>query len=282
MTWPEILDHPFVKGHILIADNNTPSMPLTRPMSANTLQVKEQQRMEKCSTSKGLTPTVEAKNALHESKKAEETTNKIERNPKTDKSKAADDQNRSSGLLNFNEDNYPIENEEWIVFLQKTIEEVMGGEMTSLSQPNLTNIIVSPLRNRNCSSKVVALAASLLSLPFVVNGVSEECLEKIKKTYLEVKLIPNLVNASKLLMKQKNTTDSTDSSSSNSPLNSTNPQIYRSINDLSDQDLQALEYTYLLICHLVHLDIEYLIKFCEAVVVLNIYELLQKLFLLCK
>lgn len=46
MSWPQILEHPFVKGHILITSNNTPSMPLTRPMSANTLQVKEQQRKD--------------------------------------------------------------------------------------------------------------------------------------------------------------------------------------------------------------------------------------------
>lgn len=85
-----------------------------------------------------------------------------------------------SQTIQFSEETYPIENEEWIVFLQKTIEEVMGGEMTSLSQPNLANIVVSPLRNCNCSSKVVALAASLLSLPFIVNGIAEECLEKIK------------------------------------------------------------------------------------------------------
>lgn len=44
MSWPEILDHAFVKDHVLIIDNSTPSMPLTRAMSTNTLQVKEQQR----------------------------------------------------------------------------------------------------------------------------------------------------------------------------------------------------------------------------------------------
>lgn len=80
----------------------------------------------------------------------------------------------------FCEDTYPIENEEWTVFLQKTIEEVMSGEMTSLSQPNLANIVVSPLRNCNCNCKVIALAANLLSLPFVTNGITEDCLEKIK------------------------------------------------------------------------------------------------------
>lgn len=197
--------------------------------------------------------------------------------------------------INFSEDTYPIENEEWIVFLQKTIEEVMNGEMTSLSQPNLANIVVSPLRNCNCSSKVVTLASSLLSLPFVANETSEDCLQKIKnvivflafslfslvyfQTYLEVKLIPNLVNAGKLVMKQKNAIDSTGSSSTESPITSFG---YKSLNDLNDDDLKALEYTYLLICHLVHLNDQFLTQFCDAVVVLNIYGLLQKLLLLCK
>lgn len=45
MTWDEILNHPFVKGHITLSKNMT-SMPLTRPLSANTLQVKEQQRKD--------------------------------------------------------------------------------------------------------------------------------------------------------------------------------------------------------------------------------------------
>lgn len=42
MTWPEILEHAFVKGHVVISDND-PEMPLTRPLSANTLQAKEKQ-----------------------------------------------------------------------------------------------------------------------------------------------------------------------------------------------------------------------------------------------
>lgn len=46
LSWPEILNHPFVEGHILICDDAPPSMALTRPMSANTLQAKEQQRKE--------------------------------------------------------------------------------------------------------------------------------------------------------------------------------------------------------------------------------------------
>lgn len=97
-----------------------------------------------------------------------------------------------------------------------------------------------------------------------------------------MKLIPNLVNASKLVLKQKNATESSGSSASDSPVNTPQPHTYKSLNDLTDDDLKALEYTYLLICHLVHLSDQFLNQFCDAVVVLNIYSLLQKLLLLCE
>lgn len=102
------------------------------------------------------------------------------------------------------------------------------------------------------------------------------------QTYLEVKLIPNLVNASKLVVKQKNVLESTGSASSDSPTNTPQSNGCKSLNDLTDDDLKALQNTYLLICHLVHLNNQFLTQFCDAVVVLNMYGLLQKLFFLCK
>lgn len=45
LSWPEILNHPFVKDHILISNDDL-SMPLTRPLSAKTMQAKEQQKKE--------------------------------------------------------------------------------------------------------------------------------------------------------------------------------------------------------------------------------------------
>lgn len=85
--------------------------------------------------------------------------------------------------INLNEDSHPIVNEEWMVFLQRNVEEVMTGELTSLQQPNLANIIVSPLRNSNASPKVLSLVANLLSLPFVVKGVSDSAIAQIKKVH---------------------------------------------------------------------------------------------------
>lgn len=52
--------------------------------------------------------------------------------------------------------------------------------------------------------------------------------------------------------------------------------------DLKDDDLQALEYIYLLICHLCHLQVKFLIQFCDALAVLNVYGVIRSLLSLCK
>lgn len=67
-------------------------------------------------------------------------------------------------------DSPPIENEEWIAFLQRSMEEILDGELDSLKQQNLVSIIVSPLRNAKASCKVIEKVAQLLSLPLVLCG----------------------------------------------------------------------------------------------------------------
>lgn len=62
----------------------------------------------------------------------------------------------------------PIENEEWIAFLQKSMHEILEGELDSLKQTNLVSIIVAPLRNAKASCKVLENVAILLSLPLVM------------------------------------------------------------------------------------------------------------------
>lgn len=59
------------------------------------------------------------------------------------------------------------------------MQEIMNGELGSLCQPNLTTIIITPLRNPNSSCQVMEYVACLLSLPFVVQEVTEETLSKI-------------------------------------------------------------------------------------------------------
>ncbi|KRT79433.1 hypothetical protein AMK59_6419 [Oryctes borbonicus] len=185
--------------------------------------------------------------------------------------------------ISIHEDNHPIENEEWIVFLQRTIMEVMNGELTSLMQCNLANIIVSPLRNRNASPKVLQYVANIFSLPFVIRNSMENSVEQMQKVYLDVKLIPNLVYGSKLLTKKRTTNSSHDST----PTSRSTPMSYaidttRSTSDLNGDDLQALEHIYGLICYLVHSDDQFLYQFCDALMILNVYVLIHKLLSLNK
>lgn len=86
--------------------------------------------------------------------------------------------------------------------------------------------------------------------------------------YLEAKIVPNLVYASKLLAYQKDC-DSDDPS----PSSSRNP-------DLNADELQALECIYLLLCYLVYAAEDFLIQFCDAVAILNATSLLQQFLLL--
>lgn len=60
------------------------------------------------------------------------------------------------------------------------------------------SIIVAPLRNYKASSKVLESVAQLLSLPLVLGGALKETVD-IRNVYVEVKLVPNLIYASKLL-----------------------------------------------------------------------------------
>ncbi|XP_021914869.1 serine/threonine-protein kinase fused isoform X2 [Zootermopsis nevadensis] len=168
---------------------------------------------------------------------------------------------------------HPIESDEWLAFLQRTMEEVMDGDVDAMQQCNFVGVVVSPLRNPGASSRVMEYVSCLLSLPFVVNEVIEEEILKIQQIYLEVKVVPNLVYASKLLARQK-AYDSDDLGPSFSG------NLLRQVSDLSADELQALECIYLLLCHLTYAAEDFLIQFCDAVAILNATSLLQQFLLL--
>lgn len=164
----------------------------------------------------------------------------------------------------------PIENEEWVAFLQRSMEEVMDGEVVSLLQQNCVSVFVSPLRNPAAGCRVVEYVACLLSLPFVV-PVCPEYLNKIKQVYLDVRVVPNLVYAVKLLMSER------PEESSPTPTSDT-----RLASTLSADELQALECVMLMLCRLVYVQEQFLTQFCDAVYIVNGIPLLQQLLTLEK
>ncbi|GAB0095339.1 Serine/threonine-protein kinase fused [Sergentomyia squamirostris] len=162
----------------------------------------------------------------------------------------------------------PIENEEWLAFVHRSMQEVLDGELDSLKQQNLVSIIVSPLRNAKASCKVVESVAQLLSLPFVLGGPPSILLD-IRNVYVEVKLVPNLVYASKLLCKRE--IEMTDSPSS--PVQNVN-YTCKMLRDLSHDEIKTLASLYELVCHLIHLSDSCLSQFCDALAVLGATKLL--------
>ncbi|XP_033220643.1 serine/threonine-protein kinase fused isoform X2 [Belonocnema kinseyi] len=163
----------------------------------------------------------------------------------------------------------PIENDEWVAFLQKSMEEVMEGEVGSLIQQNCVSVFVSPLKNRAAGSQVIEYVACLLALPFVVQ-TSAKNMEKIKKVYLDVRLIPNLVYAIKLLMEQEHDNEAADKTET------------RSAATLSAEELQAVECAILLLCRLVYIQEQFLTQFCDAVYIVSGIPILQQLLTLEK
>lgn len=165
----------------------------------------------------------------------------------------------------------PIENDEWLAFLNRSVQEILDGELDSLKQHNLVSIIVAPLRNAKAIPRVLQSVAQLLSLPFVLaDPLLIVDLEIIRNVYVDVKLVPNLMYACKLLLSNRQLTDS--AASGTHPAGSLSRTL-RSIPELSEEELETASSLYELVCHLVHLQQAFLSQFCDAVAILSANEL---------
>nr|CAI5840233.1 unnamed protein product [Callosobruchus analis] len=159
------------------------------------------------------------------------------------------------------------------------MQGIINGELTSVSEATLANVIVSPLGNPNASPMVVTYVCKLLVLPFVVKGVSDEYVAQVKYLFKDIKIVPNLVYASKLLVRNYTGSSSSESMSPASFPVSAVSKNYKDAADLTLEDFEALENIYMTICYLVHLDERFLVQFCDSLVALSVYKLM-KLFLL--
>ncbi|XP_049277580.1 serine/threonine-protein kinase fused [Anopheles funestus] len=168
--------------------------------------------------------------------------------------------------------NPPIENEEWLAFLQRSIQEVLDGELESLKQQNFVCIIVAPLRNRRASAKVVENVAHLLSLPLAIN-TPPTILRDIINVYGELKLVPNLVYASKLLCNKRFCEDSSTNESQPGLSGNQSMCSERQLYTLDNDEIKTLIAVYDLMCYLIHLGDMFLNQFCDAIEILGAKEL---------
>lgn len=171
--------------------------------------------------------------------------------------------------------NPPIENEEWLVFLQRSMQEILDGELDSLRQRNFVCIIVAPLRNCKASAKVIEHVAHLLSLPLAID-IPPTIQRDIMHVYGELKLVPNLVYASKLLCNRTKTSSDLIIGSQHSMHQSSNS--FRQLAALDNDEVKTLTAVYDLISYLTHIDDIFLNQFCDAIEILGAKELFISFF----
>lgn len=78
----------------------------------------------------------------------------------------------------------PLETEEWLAFLQQSMQEVMGGDLESISEKSFIAMVTNALTNHGATPKVSEYIACLLALPHVAPGVTKSDLASITSVSL--------------------------------------------------------------------------------------------------
>ncbi|XP_071450812.1 serine/threonine-protein kinase fused [Hetaerina americana] len=176
---------------------------------------------------------------------------------------------KPSSLFPLDEDPRPIESDEWLAFLQSSMEEVMSGDCSSLLQTGFIAVATTPLRHPHASSRVVEYVSCYLSLPLSSPELLSKEEDKRKylhkrllAVYLEAKIVPNLVYAARLLAGRRSGGRSTNSSCT---LSDKECSAGEGEGDLGAETLQALECVWLLVCHLVHAGEGFLQQWMDSV-----------------
>ncbi|KAG7158835.1 serine/threonine-protein kinase fused-like isoform X2 [Homarus americanus] len=160
-------------------------------------------------------------------------------------------------LHSFNSEDKPIETEEWCRFLDKTLADTLNGNYSIFLEQSELSMFISPLRNQTCSLQVTNKIVTLLLLPFTMEEMKHKIADVVK-VYLECKLVPNLIYACKLIFKEEA------------------HKLNRTVEFDKDQ-IDTMGQLTLLICHLVHLERDFLLQFCDCVCVLNAIKVIGKI-----
>jgi fused len=160
----------------------------------------------------------------------------------------------------------PVETEEWLQFLFKAMQEILDGDLEIYKQDNMMTMIVGLLRNPKYNSKLIDHVVQIICLPFGAIDMPQSILEDIDKLYLQMKLVPNLVYASKLLCSRKFQQNSMDMMSI--------PKVDEMIR-FTEAELKTLSGIYDLVVYLVYSGETFLHMLCDAISILNLDHLFR-------
>lgn len=155
----------------------------------------------------------------------------------------------------------PVETEEWLQFLFKSMQEILDGELELYKQANMMTMIVGLLRNPKFNGKLVDHVVQIICLPYAIDM---PYVDEFSNMLLQMKIVPNLVYASKLLCNRKLQQNSME----------TVPKSEEII-EFNDQELKTLSGIYDLVTFLVHSGETFLHMLCDAMAILSMDHLFR-------
>lgn len=96
----------------------------------------------------------------------------------------------------------PVEVEEWSQFLFKSMQEILDGDLEFYKQENMMTMIVGLLRDSKYNTKIIQIVVEIICLPYAID-MPKSLIDEINRMYFKLKLVPNLVYASKLMCQKK-------------------------------------------------------------------------------
>lgn len=154
----------------------------------------------------------------------------------------------------------PVETEEWLQLLFKAMQEILDGDLEIYKQGNMMPMIVGLLRNPKFNSKLIDHVVQIICLPYAID-MPRSILEDIDKLYIRMKLVPNLVFASKLLCSKKFHQNSMETMSI--------PKVDKLI-QFTEAELKTLSGIYDLVVFLIYSGETFLDMLCDAISILNL------------
>lgn len=147
------------------------------------------------------------------------------------------------------------EKEEWLEFLKKTISNVMyDGDVDVLIEEHSFMLIINTFNKYNACPIIVTSVARLLSLPFVVELISETQLVQIRQIYAHCGLIQHLLVVVKRIVTEFC------------------PEKLGSSHEL------ALQQLLILVCNLVFMNQILLYQFFNVCISLNLFKIIRNCF----
>ena len=203
-------------------------------------------------------------------------------------------------LHSFGSEDKPIECEEWVDFVGKTMKEVRDCP-ESLCEKHFLTVLVAPLRNHLASAVVIEKIAVLLAMPFILTprnpspspsssssqnpqnrnnhnnnnnnnsnhgddgGGGGNLQKNLELIYLDTKVLPNLLYSCKLMLRRRRIARLSLN------LNSNDDHSNDMVEILEEEDLDGMDKCMRLISYLVHIQKGFAVEFCDSVCILQAF-----------